>query len=251
MTASRETLQDTTAKPVVDLRADLSLALIALEDAYRAIRKALPDTPEATIVIKRDQKAWGHTTVARTWAPHNADDQDAPATHFEIMISGENLRRGARSVVATLLHETAHARNLAAGVLDTDVNGRHNGEFKTRAEDHGLTVTKLGWHGWTGTELDDAGAKRWARVIALVDRGIAKSAAPAAANLSHLPAPEAPPVAGVDVTVVGPVTPPKRGDRNLLKATCGCGHSIRVSRGVLEKAEPTCSACSQPFVAAA
>jgi hypothetical protein len=38
-------------------------------------------------------------------------------------------------------------------------------------------------------------------------------------------------------------------DRNLLKATCECGHGIRSSRRVLEVAKPKCSVCHKRFVA--
>ena len=122
---------DDAAPVVVELGADLSPALKAIESAYAQIAKRYPGTPAATIVLKRDRHAWGSTSVAKTWAgsTHSGD-----ATHFEIMISGENLRRGAVHVAATLLHEAAHARNLQAGILDTDTNGRHNVKFKARAE---------------------------------------------------------------------------------------------------------------------
>jgi hypothetical protein len=42
---------------------------------------------------------------------------------------------------------------------------------------------------------------------------------------------------------------PAKRDRNLLKATCECGHQIRSSRRVLEVAKPKCSVCHKKFVA--
>jgi hypothetical protein len=155
---AKATKAKATVAPVVELGADLSPALRAMEAAWRMIRNTFPDTPDVTIVIKRDDRAWGHTTVAKVWGPAaSANDTDAKATRFEIMISGENLRRGADAVAGTLLHEAAHARNLNAGILDTDSNGRHNKKFAATAEDHGLTVTERGWHGWAATELSDEG----------------------------------------------------------------------------------------------
>jgi hypothetical protein len=250
---SRETvaLDEATAPVVVNLGADLSPAIRAIENAYRQIQKRYPGTPDAVIVVKRDDKAWGHTTVAKTWA--HVDHTDA--SHFEIMISGENLRRGAVQVAATLLHEAAHARNLAAGVLDTDTNGRHNAAFKARAEDHGLVVERSGWHGWTGTSLDAAGEALHKRLIATIAAGIAKSAAAGIeADLSHLGIAPTPAGVGPDGEPVATggtraVAPPKRGNRNLLVAQCGCGHKIRVSRGVLDVARPTCGVCSEEFTA--
>lgn len=241
------------AKPVIELGADLSPAVAAIERAYRMYARRFKDAPDVTIVVKRDERAWGHTTVAKVWAPSKA--KDAPADRFEIMISGENLRRGAEAVAATLLHEAAHARNLAKGVLDTDTNGRHNVKFKETAEEHGLCIENDGWHGWTKTSWTEAGLASWRQLIKVIDAGLRKSAAVAPANLGHMGkgSPIAPvaPVKPGDPDKPGglAVAPPKRGNRNLLKAVCGCGHAIRVSRGVLDTAEPTCSVCGEVFCA--
>lgn len=240
-------------KPVVKLGADLSPAVKSLETAYRMIQRRYPDAPNVTIVVKRDMVAWGHTTVAQVWAANGS--KTAKADRFEIMVSGENLARGAAAVAGTLLHEAAHARNLARGILDTDVNGRHNAKFKATAEEHGLTVTGEGWRGYNATSLDKPGQEMWGQLVKTIQAGLDKSAQTAEANLDHL---------GVDavrgLVPVGPgrrtkgtpapvVGPRRRGDRNLAKATCGCGDSIRASRGVLERCAPTCSVCGQQFVA--
>ena len=169
---------------VMDLGADLSPALQALEDAYRMIQAALPDTPDATLVVKRDARAWGHITVAKTWA---APGEEA-ADRYEIMVSGENLRRGAEAVAGTLIHEAAHARNLAADVRDTDVNGRHNKRFKARAEEMGLTVEAHRTLGWTLTELSAEGRKSWRRLVRRIERGLKRSAS-APDPLAGIPCP--------------------------------------------------------------
>lgn len=224
--------------------ADLSPIVKALEAAYRRIQKVYPDAPNVAIVVKRDARAWGHTTVNHVWHSHEAADV---ADLHEVMISGENLDRGAVAVVATLLHEAAHARNLANAIRDTDVNGRHNGRFKATAEEMGLTVAmydgKGAYLGWTHTTLDDAGQKRWAAVIKLVQGGIEK-----AAKAKH---PEA-----VAVATTGPIARPlggavtrpvRGGRRTLIKAECDCGASIRVSQKVLDTCAPTCQVCEAPF----
>jgi hypothetical protein len=241
----KDTTANTTAPAVIELGADLSPAVKALEIAYRMIQRKYPEVPHATIVVKRDAKAWGHTTVSKVWSPADKTEAD----RLEIMISGENLARGAEYVAATLLHEAAHAWDLALGIMDTDVNGRHNKLFKMRAEELGLTVEQQGWHGWTNTTLTEnqAAAPLTARIIAAISRGLAKSAKAAA------PAPVVAPVSVGGITIVPPagtVAPPRRrGDRNLLKAVCGCGDSIRVSRGVLDRCQPTCQECGDLFAA--
>lgn len=248
MTTTKSTKSSSSAPAVLELGADLSPAVRALESAYRQFQAQYPDAPDVTIVVKRDERAWGHTTVAKVWAPAGSTEN---ADRFEIMVSGENLRRGAEAVAATLLHEAAHARNLNKGVLDVDTNGRHNLTFKATAEEHGLVIEADGWHGWTRTSWSDEGLKRWRKLIATIERGLAKSAAPAPYSIDHLPVPTGTPAPTPTKggTKIAPVAPPKRGNRNLLKAVCGCGHSIRASRGVLEAAAPTCSVCEQPFEA--
>lgn len=226
---------------VLDLGADLSPAVKALEDAYRMIRRAYPGAPDVTIVVKRDARAWGHTTVDPTWSTATSN----AATHYEVMISGENLRRGAREVAATLLHEAAHAINLASGVRDCDVNGRHNTKFRDRAQALGLDVTEHGWHGWTRTSLSEDGATRWAKMLARLDKGLAASAVAADPPATLVVVPPA----GGGVQGGQPVIPPKRtGRRNLIKAQCSCGHSIRASRTVLDNAKPLCAACGKQFL---
>ena len=255
-TKTKSTRAKSKTTPVIELGADLSPAVKAIESAYRQIQKRFATSdapaPDVTIVVKRDERAWGHTTVAKVWAPSKSKDD--PANRFEIMISGENLRRGAEDVAATLLHEAAHARNLASGILDTDTNGRHNLAFKTRAESHGLDVAAAGWHGYTLTTFNDAGRKTWRSMIATIDRGLRKAAAVAPANLDHVDISSLlPPTPPVTVRPGGfaPVAPPKRGNRNLTKAVCKCGFSIRAARGVLEAAAPKCKACKSTFKAVA
>src|SRR5215469_10282574 len=102
-TTTKQATEATAAPVTIDLPADLSPAVAAIEKAYRMIQAEYPDAPGVTIVVKRDERAWGHTTVAKVWAPAGADLDNAPAAdRFELMISGENLRRGAEHVAATL-----------------------------------------------------------------------------------------------------------------------------------------------------
>lgn len=232
--------------PTMDLASDLSPAVKALEVAYRAIRRRVPEAPEVTIVVKRDARAWGHTTVDRVWTGKGSDK----GTRYEIMVSGENLRRGAIEVMATLLHEAAHAINLAEGVRDCDVNGRHNKAFKSRAESLGLDVAEAGWHGWTATSLPAEGVERWKRAIDSLALGLDRSAA-AVPHPAPAPAPTVKPVKGGGKGPTPLVPPTRTGRRNLIKAECGCGYSIRLSGKVLDGARPTCQVCGQAFAAVA
>lgn len=242
-------VEQTDAPVVVNLapNADLSPALDAIEKAYARLRRTYADVPPATIVVKRDARAWGHTTVAHVFGTSDSESPD----RLEIMISAENLARGARYVAATLIHEAAHAANLAAGVLDTDMNGRHSRKFADKAEAMGLTVANGGWRGWTDTTLDDDGAHTHRVMVRMIERGLAKAAkAHAPKPMTVVPTGEGATATGVSVGGGVVIVPPrKRGNRNLLKAVCPCGYSMRASAGMLAESKPKCGKCRKPFEA--
>jgi len=187
------------------MKATLAPTVDALSRAYGLISEA-EGLPAAVIVVKRDAKAWGHFTPAQTWS-------DGETHAHEIMISGENLARGARAVLGTLLHEAAHAKNHADGVKGTDTNGRHNQTFKAQAEAFGLEITQQNKaHGYSHTEVPDECVTRWAEAFALIEDGIKFAAA---------------------LTSEGKEKPKAR-NKNNIKATCKCGNIIRLSQKVLD-----------------
>lgn len=221
--------------------------------------------PPALFVVKRDARAWGHITVRPAWESSREDlDTDyaygavavsmgAPMTvtrtaaFHEIMVSGENLARGAAAVFGTVAHEAAHAYNIAAGVRDVDTNGRHNKRFKAAAEDlFGLTITEAKGIGWSVTEVGEECRTRWAEAIATLEAAIVASAPREGFGT------------GGGFGIFGGGSRPKTGagsrggtgrNKNLLKAVCGCGDSIRASRKVLDKGIG-CDECGEHFLAA-
>jgi hypothetical protein len=77
----------------------------------------------------------------------------------EVLIGGEGLERGPRDVLATLLHEGAHAIAAVRGIEDTSRQGHyHNASFKRIAEEVGLDVERDTTIGWSLTVLPIAGA---------------------------------------------------------------------------------------------
>lgn len=213
--------------------------------------------PPATIIVKRDSRAWGHITVRPAWQADREElDTDYGYGHVavtmglgmrtvtdyshEIMVSGENLARGAVDVFGTLAHEAAHAFNIAANIHDVDSNGRHNKKFKDTAERlFGLEISEYApnhWAGWTKTEVPLSCRKTWKATIARIDDAIKVHA-------------------GEHKTTgggwsggftVGPVPTGGR-NKNGIKATCGCGSIIRTSQKALDKGI-TCGECEQMFV---
>ena len=183
-----------TIAPVVQVLTDLYA-----EAAERVLRLDNTTLPEVLITVQRDRRNWGHITLWNAWTTGTTG-------RLELMVSGENLARGPVAVLGTLLHEAAHAHNLANNVRDCDSQGRHNRKFKTTAElVFGLEISK-NRHGWSDTTVPAATQKLWADGIARLTEALAVSA------------------------VQAPVKPPKRRNTNLSKFECdSCGASLRAS----------------------
>jgi hypothetical protein len=142
--------------------------------------------------------------------------------HPEVLVGGEGLARGAREVLATLLHEAAHGLAQARGVQDTSRGGRyHNRRYAVLAGELGWR-----WPAW----MRSAGRPppcprpprrrtRWcwgkleARLVLWRHREHAGQAA----------------------------------SRNLLVCVCGCPRRIRVAPSTLAEAPIVCAACDLPF----
>src|SRR6266545_1119836 len=73
-------------------------------------------------------------TLERTWTAIQHHHPDLPDVVI-ITGGGEGLRRGARDVLATMLHEAGHGLAAARNLKDTSRQGRyHNAKYKALAE---------------------------------------------------------------------------------------------------------------------
>jgi DnaJ domain len=129
-----------------------SRLLAVLEDTWTAIRRHHGQVPAVVIIIASGtdsrQPKWGHYASGRWYASN--------VKHAEVMISGEGLARTPRDVLATLLHEAAHALAAARGITDTSRQGRyHNKKYALLAKELGLDVTETPGFGWTITTVPD------------------------------------------------------------------------------------------------
>ena len=194
-----------------------------LEETWLEIRRWNPEIPAVVIIIASGTDGkhprWGHHAPGR-W--NVAGEQLT-----EIMISGEGLRRTAREVLATLLHEAAHALAHARGIKDTSRQGRyHNTKFKKCAEEVGLAVEHDDNFGWSVTTITPATELAYASQLqALTDAMTLWRHGEAATG------------------------PKARRNHNLIAAICPCGRSIRVAASTLAEAPITCQACDQDFQA--
>ena len=239
-------MSSTDLNPSTDLQTSgvegVAPVVVALQKVWTRLQAVHADLPDATIVVKRDARAWGHTTTSKVWGAQvtkgrgKAKTASLDAQRYEVMISGENLSRGAEAVIGTLLHEAAHALNLVRGIRDVDSNSRHNKRFKATAEEaFGLEIKDLGnWLGWTDTYVPAECSKRWAVEIRMVAAALAKS------SVAHHPKS----LGGSGVVVILPPAPGKTkgGNRakNLSRAVCECQEdatgwrpSLRASAKVL------------------
>jgi len=254
MTTTLTTNQDATLAPIIT----------ALHEVYDILAESVLKTqgvtlPPAMFTVQRSSRAWGHISVVPTWAQDTEvlDEEYAYSPwaismgvsclktvekgFHEIMVSGENLRRGGKAVFGTVAHETAHAFNIVEGIKDVDSNGRHNKKFQTTAEQvFGLEITKVSESiGWSHTEVPEACATRWANCITKLDEAIAVvSGTKLGAGSSG---------GGFSIGgMFGGGEAPKGRNKNLLKATCGCGGTIRASLKTLAKGV-TCGECDETY----
>jgi hypothetical protein len=237
------TLSDgATISPIVEALTGVwdSLARHAREEHGVTVAPAL-------IVIQRsDSKRGvklGHITTLPAWKTG-----DGQARH-EVVITGECLRRTPAEVFGTLAHECAHAVNIAKGVKDTDSNGRHNTRFRDTAQAvFGLLISQVGSIGWSATEVPEETQAVWSSEIDAIATAVTAYA------LTGLVAPTTGKGKGTGDGEEGTGEgegegeEPKKRDKNLTKATCGCGDSIRASRRVLDKGV-FCDECKHKFEA--
>jgi hypothetical protein len=197
-----------------------SRVLTVLEDTWREIRRHHGEVPPVVIIIASGtdtkQPRWGHHAPGR-WYVDNTE-------HAEVMISGEGLARTPHEVLATLLHEAAHALAAARGIQDTSRQGRyHNRKYAVLATELGLDVAEIEPLGWNETTVTDTTAERYARQLdALADAMTLWRTAEHTARA-------------------------KKRDTNLIAAICPCGRSIRVAASTLKEAPITCQACDGDF----
>lgn len=205
-------------------RQPISAPLIAaFEDAWAAIQANHPEVPDVMLITgsgadgRRSSLRLGHYATG-AWSASKGNGK-LP----EMFIGGEGFQRGARDVLGTLIHEAAHGLADVRKIQDTSRQGRyHNKKFKALGEEMGLVIEKTGNIGWSGTTVPDETAKRYAKVIADLDKAM-KFYRQGQSGGRRKPKKAKPP------------------------ATCGCARKIRVSASVLDKAPIVCGGCGENF----
>ncbi len=201
----------------------------SLERTWRTIGDTHRDLPPAALILGQGSGRRGGGLILGHFAAERwqlAGAADGAYVH-EVLIGGEGLQRGAHDVLATLLHEAAHAIAAVRKIDDTSRQGRyHNTRFRRIAEEVGLVVQRDPVIGWSVTSLPDATAAVYAAVIADLQGAITLHR-----RSEHSDGASA-------------------GGSNLIAATCACPRRIRVAPRTLAQGPIVCTLCSAPFAAA-
>jgi hypothetical protein len=216
----------------------------ALERAWDEIRSRHIDLPRVVMVVASGSDGapagWlklGHFAAMR-W-------QTGEGVLPEVFVGGEGLAAGPTAVLATLLHEAAHAIADVRGIKETSRQGRyHNRRYAELARELGLDVARVNPIGWSGTTVPVATAEAYADTVRDLE-----------AALTIFRHSEAGKVATGDPTAGGDATRTRRprkpgktsSSNNGLGCTCECGRRIRVSRSVLALGDITCGICGTSF----
>lgn len=137
----------------------------AVEGAWSEIRVRHPEVPAAVLTTGSGAHGarlikLGHFAASR-W------------TLGEVFIGGEGLARGARPVLATLLHEAAHALAHVREVKDVSRQGRyHNQRFKALGQELGLELAYDRALGWSPTTLPASTARRYQTAVGRLERAL-------------------------------------------------------------------------------
>ena len=230
-----------------------SKTITAIEHAWAAIRANHPELPEIVVIMggglvpgglklghfARD--IWAH----REAGTDNALDVGAEAAvrRSELFVGAEGLARQPHEVLATLLHEAAHALAHVRGIQDTSRQGRwHNRHFATLAGEVGITVTKDAKIGYSITAITDETITRYMGTIMELELALTHVRALPALVKVDQPATPAPVGGGVAVTPA-PVRARRPGAR------CGCDtpREVHIARAALAEAPIICGLCLAPF----
>lgn len=216
---------------------------VALARVWTAIRERHPQVPEVMLLAAPNphgqRGVLGHFAALR-WHTRSAE---SGAQFHEVVVVAEHLDRSAEEVVATLLHEAAHALNFERRIKDCSRSQYHNQQFKSAAEEVGLEVEQVPHYGFAKTCMKPETATQYAVETAKLS-----------IVLMHRRY-ELPSSGREDSGRVGVRTPTDEegaadtGGR-YKKASCGCPFNIRVARATLAATTIRCESCGDAFALA-
>lgn len=198
-----------------------ALVITALEKTWIAIQAQHAELPAVVITVASGsdgkQPKWGHFAALR-W-------QHGTTKLPEILIAGEGLNRPVTDVLATLLHEAAHALAHVREIKDTSRQGRwHNKKFAALANELGLDAAKDDRIGWSVTTLQPDTENAYTTPLRALKKALTAWRLPETTGGTS-----------------------RGSSNNGVTCQCTCPRRIRVSTTVLELGPITCGICSDDF----
>lgn len=209
------------------------LLIQALADVWKSIRDRHPAVPGVVLLAAPAQR--GGLNVLGHFAPLRWRARKKEGEHIhEVVVVAEHLDRSAEEIVATLIHEAAHAMNFHAGIFDCSASQYHNKRFKEAAQELGLIVEKTFHYGFAYTALSASSAVLYRSEIQDLEKALVHRRRP----VSSRP----------DPSDDNEDDNPRPGSRSR-KATCVCSPPfiIRVSLKTLRDTTIRCESCGEPF----
>jgi hypothetical protein len=242
-----------TEAPAATVRETTGSAVVRMmERVHARIRQNHPEVPAVVIVtgagIGAGSNKWGHFRP-QGWM---AKSDDQTTSIHEMFMAGETLAKGARQVLQTMLHESAHAVAETRGVQDTSRQGRwHNKLFLATAREMGLEYRKPQANpqiGYSEVVLTDETVDEYSDLLDALETEIHL--------MVRLPGwlggqddnGESNGGEGMGQAPKGPAAP----NTNNIKCVCQCEEPniIRMSRKVLDQEVVSCEDCDSLFRAA-
>jgi hypothetical protein len=173
-----------------------------------------------------------------------------------MFMAGETLAKGARQVLQTMLHESAHAECESTGVQDTSRQGRwHNKAFLAKAQELGLEYRKDKANpqiGYSEVVLKDETVEEYKDLLDELDAEIHLMVSLPGWLRTGKDGDDDGESDGGENMPKAPKTGDPKPNTNNVKCVCRCEEPniIRMSRKVLDQAVVTCSDCEELFTAA-
>lgn len=216
-----------------------SVLTIALSLVWEAIQQHHPGVPDVVLLPApnphRQTNVLGHFAALR-WKPRGKAQERLV---HEVVVVAEHLDRSAVDIIATLLHEAAHAQNFERGIFDCSASQYHNKHFKVAAEDLGLVVEQVPHYGFAKTSMPPSTAMRYAVQTAALAAALMHRRMAAPPSRPVLPGGDTPSDDGEGAS--------KPAAGRYKKASCECPHNIRVARSTMAATTITCETCGESF----
>lgn len=200
----------------------IAQVITALEKTWTAIQAQHDELPAVVIAVASGtsgrQPVWGHFAALR-W-------QHGTTKLPEILIAGEGLNRPVTDVLATLLHEAAHALAHVRGIKDTSRQGRwHNKKFAALAAELGLDAAKDERIGWSVTTLQPDTETAYKTSLRALEKALTAWRHP-------------------DTNTTGSS---RSSSNNGVTCQCACARRIRLSVTAYQLGPITCGVCGEEF----